>query len=142
MLKTAQPLEWSRENLASKELNPVHVVQQKTRKTPLSGICSIHLPVHGGVSHVQAPPIPTVPRPSHTGDIHTVLSAALSSLGGSMFRAAVSCLPGCSLPALAAVFWWKKEKRDRLGPRPKSWRVSAKERTLFILTREGHWEGY
>ncbi|XP_073465770.1 cytosolic phospholipase A2 zeta isoform X1 [Aquarana catesbeiana] len=39
-----------------------------------------------------------------------------------MFRAAVSCLPGCSLPALAAVFWWKKEKRDRLGPRPKSWR--------------------
>ncbi|KAM5129933.1 cytosolic phospholipase A2 zeta [Mantella aurantiaca] len=40
-----------------------------------------------------------------------------------MFRAAASSLPGCSLPALAAVFWWKKEKeKDRLGPRPKSWR--------------------
>ncbi|XP_018414769.1 PREDICTED: cytosolic phospholipase A2 zeta [Nanorana parkeri] len=40
-----------------------------------------------------------------------------------MFRIAVSSLPGCSLPALAAVLWWKKEKRkERLGPRPKSWR--------------------
>nr|DBA14111.1 TPA: hypothetical protein GDO54_005124 [Pyxicephalus adspersus] len=40
-----------------------------------------------------------------------------------MDQSAASSLPGISLPALAAVFWWKKEKRkERLGPRPKSWR--------------------
>ncbi|XP_075049481.1 cytosolic phospholipase A2 zeta [Mixophyes fleayi] len=40
-----------------------------------------------------------------------------------MFRAAVSRLPGRALPALAAVFLWKKEKgRERRGTRPRSWR--------------------